>query len=143
MYIEEVIIIVKISTKNFLAVILVAVLIFVFNGNTVSNAIFNNDEDIIVFSDNSAKATAKLEISSNIAKCTSNLQTDSATALSITMELQKQNSSAYETVKTWEASKSGTNLSLSKSRVVSSSATYRLKVTFTTAFEIRVVYRYA
>lgn len=91
---------------------------------------------------NILSTTADLTISGIKATCTASLKSKSSMKLSIKMELQKEKSSGYETVETWTASKTGTSLSMSESRLINALSDYRLKVTFTAGSETQVVYRY-
>lgn len=85
---------------------------------------------------------AKLSISGIKATCETSLKTDKSMKLTIKMELQKLKSGAYETIKTWSSSKTGTTLTMSESRNINIFCDYRLKVTFTAGNETEVVYRY-
>lgn len=62
--------------------------------------------------------------------------------LKINMELQKEKSSGYETVKTWTSSNTGILLTMSESRNINILCNYRLKVTFTAGSETQVMYKY-
>ena len=67
----------------------------------------------------------------------------SSMSLKIKIEVQKLKSGAYETVETWNASKTGTSLSLDNHRTINVFSTYRIKVTFTAGGEITTSYSYA
>lgn len=73
---------------------------------------------------------------------TAKLTTKKSMQLKIVMELQKKKSDKYETIKTWSASKTGIQLSMSEKRNINILCDYRLKVTFTAGNETSVVYRY-
>ena len=83
-----------------------------------------------------------ITISGVTAKCNAWLGASYATTLRITMELQKENSSGYENVKTWTSSKYGVSMNVSESRAINLLSDYRLKVTFTAGNESRVAYAY-
>lgn len=83
-----------------------------------------------------------LSISGLTASCTSRVTAKSSKALSIKMELQKKSSGVYSTISTWNASKTGTTLSLSKTKTINPLSTYRLKVTFTAGSESTTSYSY-
>lgn len=85
---------------------------------------------------------ANISISGITAKCSASLGASYSTTLRITMELQKENSSGYENVKTWTSSTYGRSHSMSESRAINLLSDYRLKVTFTAGNESRVAYAY-
>ena len=58
-------------------------------------------------------------------------------SLKIKMELQKKKSGVYQTIETWNASRTG-----EKDRLINVLADYRLKVTFTAGSETVVSYAY-
>lgn len=87
------------------------------------------------------KKSSSITISGVSAKCTAILKSKSSCTLKIKMELQKEKSSGYETVKTWTSSKTGTSLSVSESRNINALCDYRLKVTYTAGSET-VTYSY-
>ena len=58
------------------------------------------------------------------------------------MELQKKKSDGYETVETWNGSKNGTSLTMTKTRNINRLCKYRIKATFTAGSEKEVVYQY-
>ena len=63
-------------------------------------------------------------------------------SLKIKMELQKKKSGVYQTIETWNASRTGASLALEKDRLINVLADYRLKVTFTAGSETVVSYAY-
>lgn len=63
--------------------------------------------------------------------------------LHIKMELQKYSSGDYNTIETWTDSKTGTFLSMDKSKLINVFSTYRIKVTFTAGGESTTSYAYA
>lgn len=79
--------------------------------------------------------SASISISGTTASCFAKLTAQSSAALSIKMTLQKKSGSTWSNVQSWSASKSGTSLTLSKTKAVTSGGTYRLKVTFTAGSE--------
>ena len=70
------------------------------------------------------------------------LHTRTSMSISIAMELQKLKSGSYSTIKTWSASKTGTQLSMEETRLINVLASYRLKVTFTAGNETVISYAY-
>ena len=128
--------------KMFKRIVLIALSLFIaLNGAVVCNAAVNNEE-ITPYYVNIASNNASLNISGIKATCSASLKSNSSVSLSITMELQKEKSSGYETVKTWSSSTMGNYLSMSESRNINILSTYRLKVTFTAGSETVTVYRY-
>lgn len=91
---------------------------------------------------NISKNTAQISISGITATCKAQLKANKSMSLKIKMELQKKKSSGYETVETWSSSKSGTLISMSKSRNINILCDYRLKVTYTAGSETTTSYAY-
>ncbi len=83
-----------------------------------------------------------LSISGITAACSAAVKTISACYISMTMELQKQKSVGYETVKSWSDSTTGTSLSMSETRTINVFSTYRLKVSITAGSDSTVIYDY-
>ena len=65
-----------------------------------------------------------------------------STSLYIKIELQKEKSTGYETIETWEKSGTGTVLALEESRLINILADYRIKVTATADSETFTTYDY-
>lgn len=86
--------------------------------------------------------TCSLSISGINSTSKALLYAKSSTSLKIQMELQKLKSGSYSTIKTWTATKTGTSLSMSETRLINVLATYRLKVTFTAGSETVTSYAY-
>lgn len=80
-------------------------------------------------------AYASLTISGSTANCYSKLTAQKSSSLKIKMTLQKKSGSTWSNVQSWSTSKTGTSLTLSKTKTVTSGGTYRLKVTFTAGSE--------
>jgi len=83
-----------------------------------------------------------LNISGLTANCAAQMTAKYSTSLKIKMELQKQSSGSYSTVKTWSKSATGIGISLEGSKVINPLSTYRLKVTYTAGSETHVTYKY-
>ena len=97
----------------------------------------------IVYRYNSIGSTAiLLEISGITAHCSAKLSSQYSTSLYIKMELQKYNGNAYSTIQTWTASRTGTVLTIGKTKTINPSNSYRLKVTFKADNETVVRYDY-
>ena len=84
-----------------------------------------------VFSISGINSTSSVMLSSKI-----------STSLSIKIELQKEKSSGYETIETWEKSGTGTMLLLEKTRLINILADYRIKVTCKAGSETFTTYDY-
>ncbi|MGN1316453.1 MAG: hypothetical protein ACI4VW_05245 [Acutalibacteraceae bacterium] len=126
--------------KKVLSIALAA--LTVFGCSVVTYAQTTSYETVSPYYVNITSVSAELSISGIKANCTAALKAKSSMNLSIKMELQKEKSSGYETVETWTASKTGTSLSMSESRLINALSDYRLKVTFTAGSETQVLYRY-
>ncbi len=120
----------------------VASMIFGVSLVSVNAAAFGEPE-ISPFYENISSRTVNLTISGINADCSTVLKTNTSMKLTIKMELQKDTSDGYETVKTWTDSATGKILSISESRLINILCDYRLKVTFTAGSETIVVYEYA
>lgn len=92
---------------------------------------------------NIGAASVSFYISGVTAHCGATLTAQRSMSLQIVMTLQKKTSSGtYTNVKTWSATKTGTNLALSQSRVINVLSDYRLKGTFTAGGETTTIYKY-
>lgn len=65
-----------------------------------------------------------------------------STSLYIKIELQKEKSTGYETIETWEKSGTGTVLALEETRLINIFADYRIKVTARADGETFTTYDY-
>lgn len=65
-----------------------------------------------------------------------------STSLYIKIEFQKEESTGYKTLETWEKSGTGTMLGLEKTRLINIFADYRIKVTCTAGGETHVTFDY-
>ena len=74
--------------------------------------------------------SSNISVSGGTAKCSANMRASGASKVTIKMELQKKSNGSYSTVATWNGSANGSSTSLSKSKGITSGATYRLKTTF-------------
>lgn len=117
-------------------------LLIIFTGTTVCSAAINPENEVSPCYVNIDGKSAKISISGIKATCTASLRSKKSVLLKIKMELQKEKSSGYETVKTWTSSKTGTYLTMSESRNINVLCDYRLKVTFTAGNETAIVYKY-
>lgn len=101
------------------------------------------DEEIIDRYTTISSFIAGFSISGITANCSATINAQKSTTLRIGMTLQKKTSSGYTNVQNWTANKTGTSLSLSKTKTINPLSTYRLKVTVTAGSESVTVYRYA
>lgn len=65
-----------------------------------------------------------------------------STSLYIKIEFQKEESTGYKTLETWEKSGTGTMLALEETRLINIFADYRIKVTCTAGGETHVTFDY-
>ena len=122
---------------------LIMALLMTFSAGTVALAETDDSSDNeIVYRFTTIGATSVgFSISGVTANCSTMLSTKYSTSLYIKMELQKKSSGTYSTVKTWTDSRTGTLLTLSKTKVINPLSTYRLKVTFKADNETFVTYK--
>ena len=118
-------------------------LLFALSGGIISNAAVDNEFNIAPCNVNIDHTGAALSISGIKAECSASLYAKKSAKLKIKIELQKEKSGGYETVETWSDSKTGTILSMSKSRNINMLCNYRLKVTFTAGSETGTIYKYS
>lgn len=114
----------------------------IFGNSVVAQASDNAEYAVEPYYVNILQRNLDITISGIKAQCKASLKTDKSLNLKIKMELQKEKSSGYETIETWTASKTGTYLTMSKSRNINILCDYRLKVTFTAGNETVVAYGY-
>ena len=94
-----------------------------------------------IYTNISVKSCA-LDISGINSTSSATLHASKSMSLKIKMELQKKKSGTYQTIETWNVSKTGTFLTAEKERLINVLADYRLKVTFTAGSETVVSYAY-
>lgn len=70
------------------------------------------------------------------------LSSQYSTSLYIKIEFQKEESTGYKTLETWEKSGTGTVITLEKNRLINIFADYRIKVTCTAGGETHVKFDY-
>lgn len=73
---------------------------------------------------------------------TVSLSAQYSTSLYIKIEFQKEESTGYKTLETWEKSGTGRSLLLEETRLINIFADYRIKVTCTAGGETHVKYDY-
>lgn len=73
---------------------------------------------------------------------TVSLSAQYSTSLYIKIEFQKEESTGYKTLETWEKSGTGTYLLLEETRLINIFADYRIKVTCTAGGETHVTFDY-
>ena len=73
---------------------------------------------------------------------TVSLSAQYSTSLYIKIEFQKEESTGYKTLETWEKSGTGTMLLLEKNRLINIFADYRIKVTCTAGGETHITFDY-
>lgn len=65
-----------------------------------------------------------------------------STSLYIKIEFQKEESTGYKTLETWEKSGTGTHIGIEETRLINIFADYRIKVTCTAGGETHVTFDY-
>ena len=133
-----------VKRKNSFSAFVFSVLSFViiFNNLAIVGVSANDGPEIVPFYTNITSCSVSLNVSGIKAECKATVRAKSSMNLKIKMELQKEKSSGYETVKTWTSSNTGILLTMSESRNINILCNYRLKVTFTAGSETQVMYRY-
>lgn len=128
----------SIRVKQIFAILFSVLLIF--SSCIAANA--DTNDSISTYYAEINQFNANLSISGIKATCKTRLDSKKPTALKIKMELQKKKSDRYETVETWNGSKNGTSLTMTKTRNINRLCKYRIKATFTAGSEKEVVYQY-
>ncbi len=127
--------------KKSLSIVLILTMLFsVFAINSVA---VDEEENTIMprFSTIDAVATS-FTISGINSTSSVSLSSQYSTSLYIKIELQKEKSTGYETIETWEKSGTGTMLGLEEDRLINIFADYRIKVTCKAGSETHVTYDY-
>lgn len=88
------------------------------------------EDDISLMYVNVGNKGATINISNGTATCKATMTAKKSTSLKITMILQKKSGTAWINVETWTASKTGTSVSMVKTKAISTNSSYRIKVTF-------------
>ena len=83
-----------------------------------------------------------LSISGLVATASVSLTAKYSTSLYIKIEFQKEESTGYKTLETWEKSGTGTMLALEETRLINVFADYRIKVTCTAGGETHITFDY-
>ncbi len=133
----------KVNQRFVKFILIVLSSLFALSGTLISNATTNDCNNIEPYYINISDCYASLSISGIKSECSATIRAKKSAKLKIKMELQKEKSSGYETVETWSDSKTGTILSMSKSRNINVLCNYRLKVTFTAGNETETIYKYS
>ena len=81
-------------------------------------------------------------ISGLVATASVSLSSQYSTSLYIKIEFQKEESTGYKTLETWEKSGTGTILNLEETRLINIFADYRIKVTCTAGGETFTTFDY-
>lgn len=81
-------------------------------------------------------------ISGLVATASVSLSSQHSTSLYLKVEFQKEESTGYKTLETWEKSGTGTHLGLEEDRLINIFADYRIKVTATAGGETYVKFDY-
>lgn len=131
------------TTRPILAVFCLILALLLLDSSILTVSASVQDPPITPYYVSTFSAQARLELSGIQAECQATVRANKSMWLNIKMELQKEKSGIYETVKTWTSSKTGVYLQMTESRNINIFCDYRLKVTFTAGSETKVVYQYA
>lgn len=131
----------NIIKKSFSVVLILTMLFSVFAIN--SSAATVEEENTIMPRWSVINAvTTGLTISGINSTSTVCLTSQYSTSLYIKIEFQKEESTGYKTLETWEKSGTGTILTLEKTRLINIFADYRIKVTCTAGGETHTTFDY-
>ena len=130
------------TMKKGLSIILILTMLFsIFAINSFASAV--EEENTIMPRWSSIDGVATCFIISGINSTSSvSITSKYETSLYIKIELQKEKSTGYETIETWEKSGTGTVLALEEKRLINVFADYRIKVTARADSETFTTYDY-
>lgn len=120
------------------------ILTMLFSSFAIMSSASTGEEDYVVtprFTTISSISTSFI-ISGLNSTSTVALKAKTSTSLYIKIELQKEKSSGYETLETWEKSGTGVSLLLEETRLINIFSDYRIKVTCRAGSETHVTYDY-
>ena len=120
------------------------ILTMLFSSFAIMSSASTVEEDYVVtprFTTISSVTTSFI-ISGLNSTSTVTLVSKTSTSLYIKIELQKEKSSGYETLETWEKSGTGVSLLLEETRLINIFSDYRIKVTCRAGSETHVTYDY-
>ena len=123
------------NAKRLFAVLMCVVMLFSF----IQMFVYAS---VAAYNMNIRTSECSLTISGINSTSKASMVTSTSMSLKIKMELQKLKNGTYTTVETWSASKTGTTLSMSETRLINALSTYRLVVTFHAGNETIVRYAY-
>ena len=126
------------------AVSILLILTMLFSSFAIMSSASTVEEDYVVtprFTTISSVTTSFI-ISGLNSTSTVTLVSKTSTSLYIKIELQKEKSSGYETLETWEKSGTGVSLLLEETRLINIFSDYRIKVTCRAGSETHVTYDY-
>ncbi|MBQ8767783.1 MAG: hypothetical protein IJZ16_13385 [Clostridia bacterium] len=131
----------KILKKSFSIILALTMLFSAFVINSSANTVDEENAVMPCFSTIDAVATS-FTISGLVATASVSMSSQYSTSLYIKIEFQKEKSTGYETLETWERSGTGTYLGLEEDRLINVFCDYRIKVTCTAGGETHVKYDY-
>ena len=130
------------TMKKTVSVLLILTMLF--SSFAIMSSASTGEEDYVVtprFTTISSVATSFV-ISGLNSTSTVVLSAKTVTSLYIKIELQKEKSSGYETLETWEKSATAKSLGLEETRLINIFSDYRIKVTCRAGSETHVTYDY-
>ena len=122
---------------------IVLVLTMLFSAFVINSSAVAEEENTIMPRWSAIQTVATgFSISGLVATASVSLSAKYDTTLYIKIELQKEESTGYKTLETWEKSGTGTMLALEETRLINIFADYRIKVTCKAGSETHVTYDY-
>lgn len=129
--------------KKVLTVLLSFVIMFsVLSVGFISNAASSYGDVATPYWTNIGSCSYDLRVSGFKATAAATLTASRSTNLSIKIELQKEKSTGYETVETWNKSETGISTALEGTKTINPFSNYRIKVTFNAGGEVHIAYKY-
>ena len=131
----------NIIKKSVSIILILTMLLSVFALNS-SAAVIENDYEIMPCFTTINSVATSFTISGINSTSSVLLTSQYSTSLYIKIEFQKEESTGYKTLETWEKSGTGTYLLLEENRLINIFADYRIKVTCTAGGETHVTFDY-
>ena len=130
------------TMKKTVSILLILTMLFSSFAIMSSAAVVDDNYDVMPCFTTISSVTTTFVISGLNSTSTVALSAKTSTSLYIKIELQKEKSSGYETIETWEKSGNGKSLLLEETRLINVFSNYRIKVTCTAGSETHTKYDY-
>ena len=128
--------------KKSLSIVLILTMLFSVFAINSSAALVEEEYPLMPCWSVISGVTTGFSISGLVATASVSLSSQYSTSLYIKIEFQKEESTGYKTLETWEKSGTGVVIALEEDRLINIFADYRIKVTCTAGGETYVKFDY-